>query len=170
MADARCDVRILFVAAVCIFGLSTHVVAQSHSVVSSPTNAAGDWQRVKQLPVHTRVHLSTDKKGLTCSIDAVDDGSLTCSSGHLGTAYPRAEIKSIKVTRYPVSVVGGAGIGAGVGAGIGAAFKSSGGIASGAANGVKIGIGAVAGGLGGAAVGAATDMFRGPLVYRRPAA
>ena len=161
---------LLLVAAICVSGLSPYVVAQSNSVATAPTTVAGDWQRVKQLPVHTRVHLSTDKKGLTCSIDAVDDGSLTCSSKHSGTAYPRAEIKSIKLTRYPVSVLGGAGIGAGVGAGIGAAFKSSEGIASGAANGVKIGIGAVAGGLGGAAVGGATDMFRGPLVYRRPAA
>jgi len=153
---------LLLAAVVCGFGLSLNGFAQSTAVMS-------DWLRVKQLPLHTKVHLSTDKGGKTCLVNEVDDASLTCSSGHSGASYPRAEIKSIKLTRYAVSTIGGAAIGAGVGAGIGAAIGShpTHPIVNDTA--IRVGIGAVAGGLGGAAVGAVTDMFRGPLVYRRPA-
>lgn len=152
---------LLLFAAMCVFGLSFSGFAQS-------TVATSDWQRVKQLPLHTKIHIASDKNGRTCSIDAVDEGSLTCSSGHTGTTFPRAEIKSVKVTRYVWSTVGGAAIGAGVGAVIGVAARGPSTGFGTLSNDVKIGIGAVAGGVGGAAAGGLTDMFRGPLVYQRP--
>jgi hypothetical protein len=98
---------------VCMMGFSTALVAQSDSVAGSVKVVPSDWERVKQLRQHTRVHLSTDRGSHLCSVDSVDDVSLTCSWGHSGKTYPRAEIKSIKVTEYALSTLGGALIGAG---------------------------------------------------------
>lgn len=172
----RWNMRILFpIAALCVVGLSSGLVAQTNtgqpnSVVGSVTTVPGDWARVKQLKPHTRVHLSTDRGSHLCSVDAVDDVSLTCSSGHSGKAYARAEIKSIKVTQYAWSTVGGTLIGAGTGVLVGlvcCAHNGSSGFGP-LADDVAIVSGAAVGAVAGAGVGAATDLFRGPVVYRRP--
>ena len=80
---------LLAAAAVCVLGLSYSGMAQSSVVGASPAVAENDWQRVMKLPVHTKVHIDADRKGRTCLIDAVDDVSLTCSSGHKGSSFPR---------------------------------------------------------------------------------
>ena len=80
--------------------------------------------------------------------------------------FPRADVKNVKFTRYGISALGGAAIGAGTGAIIGAA-TSRGTSDFINMNGLYRAACAVTGAFGGAAVGAATDMFRGPTVYRR---
>jgi hypothetical protein len=154
----------------CMMGFSAVLVAQSNSVASSATTVPGDWARVKQLRQHIRVHLSTDRGSHLCSVDAVDDVSLTCSSGHSGKTYARAEIKSIKVTEYALSTLGGAFIGGGAGAlvGLGCCAHNGGSGFGALADAVAVGSGAAVGAVAGAGVGAATDLFRGPVVYRRP--
>jgi hypothetical protein len=154
----------------CMMGFSVALVAQSDSVAGSAAKVPGDWARVKQLRQHTRVHLSTDRGSHLCSVDAVDDVSLTCSSGHSGKTYRRAEIKSIKVTQYAASTLEGSLIGAGTGALVGLVCCGQNG-SSGfgpLVNEVAIGSGAVVGAVAGAGVGGTTDLFRGPVVYRRP--
>jgi hypothetical protein len=151
---------LLLAPALCILGLSSSSgVAQPSSPVASPASAASDWQRVERVPLHTKVHVDADKKGRTCLLDSVNDQSLTCTSGHTGRTFSRAEIKSVKLTRYGWSTLGGLAIGLGVGGAI-AATGPSDSIARGAAGGLCIVAGAVVGGM--------TDMFRGPVVYRRP--
>ncbi len=158
--------RGLFViSASCVLTVSTGLPAQ--------TPAAGsNWQRVQQLPLHMHVHVSSDKMGRVCEIDSVDEESLTCSSGRVvNTArytFPRGEIKSIKVTRYVLSAVGGAGIGGGAGLIIGAAATQGKNSTIGATRGEVIGIFGLAGGVIGAVVGGPTDFLRGPTIYRRP--
>ncbi len=72
---------------------------------------------------HTHIHVAADHGGSTCYFIAVDDQNLTC--GHKNGSekgrhvFPRAEVKSVKLTRYGVSTLGGLGIGTGVGAAIG---------------------------------------------------
>lgn len=116
------------------------------------------------------MHVAADHGGGTCYFIGADDQTLTCGR-HNGAArgqhiFPRAEVKSIKLTRYGISTLGGAAIGAGVGTAIGFAttrhqneFLDFSGIARAAC--------AVIGGVGGAAIGGPTDMFRGPTIYRR---
>jgi hypothetical protein len=120
----------------------------------SPAHDSG-WQRVQQLPLHTKVHISSDKKDKTCPIGAVDEQSITCSGG---ISFSRAEIKSIKMTRYGWSTLGGFGIGFGVGAAIAATGPSDSIARGGAASACLI---------GGAVIGGVSDMFRGPTIYRR---
>lgn len=158
--------RDLFVIPVfCAVFVSAHLMAQA------PVGGA-DWKRVEQLPLHTKVHVSSDKMGRVCMVDSVDEGSLTCSAGHVvNTAhytFSRAEIKSIKVTRYVLSTIGGAGIGAGVGAIIGAAGTQGDNDRIGITRGQVVGIVTLIGGVVGAAIGGPTDFLRGPTVYRRP--
>jgi hypothetical protein len=134
------------------------------------TQAAGaNWQRVQQLPLHTQIHVKADNKGRICSIDSVDDGHLSCSTGGVVKTrhytYQRSEIKSIKLPHYVRSTLLGTTIGAGAGAIIGfvgaknASDPSSSGAAAGGA--------AVFFGVIGAVIGAVTDVTRGPTVYRR---
>jgi hypothetical protein len=163
-SSRRCELRVIPVL-MCMMGFPAVMVAQSNSVASPATTVPGDWARVKQLRPHIRVHLSTDRGSHLCSVDAVDDVSLTCSSGHSGKTYARAEIKSIKVTEYALSTLGGAFIGGGAGALVGLGCCAHNG---GLADAYAVGSGAVVGAVAGAGVGAATDLFRGPLVYRRP--
>jgi hypothetical protein len=139
-------------------------------VLAQAPAAGSNWQRVQQLPLHTKVHVSADSKGRVCTIDSVTDELLTCTSGHVvGSShytFQRAEIKSIKVTRYTLSALAGAGIGAGVGAGIGAGVGASGDgfFTKSQAAGVCAAIGVIPGAL----VGWGTDFAKGPTVYRRP--
>jgi hypothetical protein len=159
-------VRGLFVtSACCVFAVSTGLPGQAPA-------AGSNWQRVEQLPLHTHVHVSSDKMGRVCAVDSVDEESLSCSAGRLvNTAhytFPRTEIKSIKVTRYVLSTVGGAGIGAGVGAIIGGAATSGKNSTIGISNGQVVGITAGIGGIVGAVICGPADLLRGPTIYRRP--
>ncbi len=149
---------LLPVAALCVLGLSSAGFGQSRSGAASPAGATNDWQRVKQLPLHTKVHIDADKKGRTCTIDAVDDESLTCSSGHKGKTFARAEIKSVTLTRYGWSTLAGLGMGLGIGAAIAATGPSDSLGRGGAAGIVLIAMPVITG---------TTDMLRGPVVYRR---
>jgi hypothetical protein len=127
---------------------------------SGESPAGSNWQRVKQLPLHTRVHVSADGKSRACSIDSVDDDTLNC--GH--HTFQRSSIKSIKLTRYLVSTAVGAGIGGGAGAAAGeAAFNGNGFVHGGQAAAVLGGLFAVVGG----GIGLGTDFARGPTIYRR---
>ena len=152
--------RILLAAAVlCVLGLSCSGMAQSSVVGASPAVAENNWQRVMKLPLHTKVHIDADKNGRTCLIDAVDDVSLTCSSGDKGSSFPRTEVKSVKLTRYKWSTLVGLGMGFGIGAAIAATGPNDSLWRGGAAGGVMVAIPVIAG---------TTDMLRGPVVYRRP--
>jgi hypothetical protein len=153
-------VRIFFAAAaLSVLGLCPSGMAQSSVVAASPAVAENDWQRVKQLPAHTKVHIDADKNGRTCLIDAVDDVALTCSSKHKASSFPRSEIKSIKLTRYGWSTLAGLGMGLGIGAAI-AATGPNDSLGRGAAAGVVI--------VALPVITGTTDMLRGPVVYRRP--
>jgi hypothetical protein len=142
------------------------------SPAPAPSHAIADsWHNLSVIAPHTHIHVAADHGGSTCYFIAVDDQDLTC--GHKSGSekgrhvFPRAEVKSVKLTRYGVSTLGGLGIGTGVGAAIGFAanrpdpndFLNFTGVARAACT--------VIGAVGGTAVGASTDMFRGPTVYRR---
>ena len=126
------------------------------------------WDHLKALPAGIRMHVSGDRMSRTCTLDRVTDDELTCSKGRIADVahytFPRAEISSIKLTRYTISTVAGFGIGAGAGAGIAAATVKGGGIIG---KGGAAGIFGIAGGLLGALITGPTDSFRGPTVYRR---
>ena len=141
----------------------------------SPSHAIADsWHNLSAISPHTHIHVAADHGGSTCYFIAVDDQNLTC--GHRNGSekgrhvFPRAEVKSVKLTRYGVSTLSGLAIGTGVGAAIGFAairpdpndFLNSSSVARAACT--------VIGGLGGTVVGASTDMFRGPTIYMRSGA
>jgi hypothetical protein len=133
------------------------------------STALGDaWGHLQALPPHVHMHVSADHEGETCYFIAANNETLTC--GHRDGSskgqhvFPRAEVKSVKLTRYAGSTAAGFGIGAGAGALVGVAAIHSGGWFTGDARAVCALIGAI----GGAAIGGPTDMFRGPVVYRRP--
>jgi hypothetical protein len=111
--------------------------------------------------VHTRLHVSGDKMGHTCYLLSVDDASLVCGR----YTFPRAEVKSVKLTRYGVSYAAGAAIGGGAGAGIGLAVIKGTIVESDKGKGAGIGL-ALGAGIGALVTGPA-DLFRGPTVYRR---
>ena len=122
------------------------------------------------LPAHIHIHVSADGGGSTCYLIAADEASLTCGRKDGGPkgqhVFPRAAVQKVKLTRYGVSTIAGAGIGAGVGAGIGfAGTQNPNGWFKGDIRGVVTGLGA---GVGALAIGP-TDLFRGPTVYRRSA-
>ncbi len=89
----------------------------------SATDVGDPWRNLSALPVHTEMHVSAGEGGGKCYLIAVDDRSLTCGRKDGGPkgqhVYPRAGAKSVKLTRYLVSTLAGAGIGAGVGAAVG---------------------------------------------------
>ena len=123
-----------------------------------------NWDHLKALPQHTRLHVSADKMRHTCYLLSVDDATLVCGR----YTFPRAEVKSVKLTRYGVSYGGGAAIGAGIGAGVGlgvsaatddAFFKNE--------KASFAGGGAAVGAVLGALIIGPLDLFRGPTVYRR---
>ena len=117
------------------------------------------------------MHVSADKLSRTCSLVSVDDNELVCTKGRVvaSTArysFPRLEVKSVKLTRYAASTLGGLGIGAGAGAVIGfATFHGGDNFLN--LDGVARASTVVAGALLGALVAGPTDLFRGPTVYRR---
>lgn len=149
-------------------------LAQNAAASPTPPTApaiADTWNHLSALPAHAHIHVAADHGGATCYFISADDQNLTC--GHKDGAdkarhvFARPDVKSVKLTRYGISTLGGAAIGGGVGAIIGfAAFHSNPHAfldLTGAARGVTIALG----GIGGAAVGGPTDMFRGPTVYHR---
>ncbi len=147
------------------------VLASPCARAASPSSDMGDtWHHLSALPAHSEIHVSADEGGGKCYLIAVDQQSLTCGHKDGGPkgqhVYPRAGVKSVKLTRYAVSTLAGAGIGAGVGAAFGFGItQNPNGWFNGAVRGVFTGLGA---GLGALACGP-TDAFRGPTVYRRMA-
>jgi hypothetical protein len=126
------------------------------------------WHNLAALPPHSEMHVSADNEGRTCYLIAVDEQSLTCGRKDGSTkgqhVYPRPSVKSVKLTRYGISTLAGAGIGAGVGATIGfAGTQNPNGWFNGAIRGVLTGLGAGVGAL----VCGPTDVFRGPTIYKR---
>jgi hypothetical protein len=152
-----------------LLGPLVHAAAQTHA-------EAGNWNRLKALPAHTKVHVAGDRQSKVCAIDMVDEATLQCSKGHSQYSFVRAEVKSVKLTRYTRSTLAGLGIGLGVGAGVGAivgraadppqpnAFLDFSGLGRDAIT----AIGGVGGLIAGGAIGGPTDFLRGPTIYRRP--
>jgi hypothetical protein len=143
------------------------------SLVQGQTAAAGsNWQRVQQLPLHTRVHVSADGKSRLCSIDKVDETQLTCSAGRVMETshftFQRGNIKSIKASHQMRSTLVGAGVGAAAGAIIGVAINGGGPDQLIHFSNAEVGgVGAIIFAVPGAVIGLATDFTRSPTVYRR---
>jgi hypothetical protein len=159
--------------AIAVSALSMDAQNATASPPSPASSAIADtWNHLSAIPTHAHIHVAADHGGATCYFISADDQNLTC--GHKdGTdkgrhVFSRADVKSVKLTRYGVSTLGGAGIGAGVGAIIGFSTSHSGGFLD--FSGAYRAACTLVGGIGGAAVGGPTDMFRGPTVYRRVAA
>lgn len=156
---------LLVISTSCAFLISLNVLSQAPI-------AEANWQRVQQLPLHTYVHVASDKMTRVCNVDSVDTESLTCSAGHMVNmahyTFARSEIKSVKVTRYMVSTVGGAAIGAGSGLLIGVGVAHSTQSFPIVSNKAIWGIFSAAGGIAGALIGGPTDFLRGPTIYKRP--
>lgn len=142
------------------------------SLAAQAPAAGASWERLKILPVHTRVHVATDRKSQVCVIDLVDDATLRCSKGPSQYSFLRAEVKSVKLTRYTRSTLVGLGIGLGVGAGVGAIAghtqEKPNDFFPGLATEAVAAIGGAVGLIAGGAIGGPTDFTRGPTVYRRP--
>ena len=162
-----------------LFPLLTSILLASSSALQAQQAPAGsNWDRVKALPVNTRLHVTTDHGGQTCRIFAVTDDALTCSQGShtAGPVLQRAEIKHIKLTHYGRSTLVGAAVGGGIGATAGAIAGKTKPCTPGqlCLNGIGIGAGGVAAvfgvgaGILGAAVGGLTDITRGSSIYIRP--
>ncbi len=152
----------MFKTLLCLLAFSSIAVSAASQTPTPGTN----WDHLKALPAGTHMHVSGDKLSRTCVLDAVTDDQLTCSKGRVvNTAhytFTRAEVQSIKLTRYTLSSVAGFGIGAGAGAGISAAaFKSD------SFKSLAVAVFTVGGGVAGALITGPTDAFRGPTVYRR---
>ncbi|HEX5285098.1 MAG TPA: hypothetical protein VFW30_13330 [Bryocella sp.] len=148
--------------------------APAQTATASPAAAAAPaiadtWGHLSAIPAHAHIHVAADHGRATCYFISADDQNLTC--GHKDASdkgrhvFARADVKSVKLTRYGVSTLGGAAIGAGVGAIIGVGTSHPGGFID--FTGVYRAVCTLVGGVGGAAVGGPTDMFRGPTVYRR---
>jgi hypothetical protein len=71
------------------------------------------WQQVQGLGPHTRIHIRSDKENAICFVHFVDEQQLTCArSEAIGSSvlvFPRGEIKSIKLSRRPLSAAISAG-------------------------------------------------------------
>jgi hypothetical protein len=146
----------------------------SASPAPSPSHAIADtWNNLSAIAPHTHIHVAADHGGTTCYFIAVDDQNLTC--GHKNGSdkgrhvFVRGDVKSVKLTRYGVSTLGGLGIGAGVGAIIGVATIRSDPSSFIDLSGAARAAATVVGGIGGAAICGPTDIFRGPTIYRRNA-
>jgi hypothetical protein len=74
-----------------------------------------DWERLRRLAAGTRVHVATDNRSKTCSVDLIDEATLRCSKGASQYSFLRADVKSVKLTRYGRSTLVGLGIGLGGG-------------------------------------------------------
>jgi hypothetical protein len=74
---------------------------------AADTKAASGWSQVEGLGPHTLVHIKGDKQNAVCFLHSVEEQQLTCGrSEAIGTpviVFPRAEIKSIKLSRKSVA-------------------------------------------------------------------
>jgi hypothetical protein len=134
---------------------------------TAPPPSGSSWARVQALPAGTPVHMSTAHSGGLCHIRSVDAETLTCAHGSKDTVIPRAEIKSITLTRRTASTLGMAGVGVGLSA-IAVSVTSSAVDYHGSAKGA---VWAGAAGLGVvifAPIGYFSDIFRGPIIYTAP--
>jgi hypothetical protein len=140
-----------------------------HAQTAAPTPTVADtWDHLNAIPAHAHLHVSSDVGSTTCYFIAADDTTFTCGHQDGGAqgrrTFQRATVKSVKLTRYGVSTLAGAGIGGGAGAIVGfASTQNPQGWFNGAVRGVMAGLGGVIG----AAICGPTDAFRGPTVYRR---
>jgi len=137
----------------------------------APSGDVG-WDRVRHLPAGTHVHVAGDKQSKTCTLDLVDEATLRCSKGSSQYSFLRADVKSVKLTRYGrstlVGTVIGLGVGAGVGAIVGHAQEKPNDFFPGLSTEACAAVGGAVGAIAGAAIGGPTDFLRGPTVYRRP--
>jgi hypothetical protein len=144
----------------------------SVSLAAQATSGDAGWDRVRHLPTGSHVHVAGDKLSKTCTLDLVDEATLRCSKGSSQYSFLRAEVKSVKLTRYGRSTLVGMAIGLGAGAGIGAIAGHSqeqpGDFFHGLTTEAYTAIGASAGAVAGAAIGGPTDFLRGPTIYQRP--
>jgi hypothetical protein len=139
--------------------------------------SADKWHRLAALQPGTHIHISSDKKSRTCFFASADDATLVCSrknSGGTQYSFARADVRTVKLTRYSLSTIAGIGIGAGAGFGIGAAIapavapKSNSGLDFSGLDREAITIlGGAFGLIAGGAIGGPTDFLRGPTLYRR---
>lgn len=136
--------------------------AATTAFAQSPA-AGSNWEHLKALPVHTRLHVSADHMGHTCYLLSVDDAALVCGR----YTFPRAEVQSVKLTRYGTSYGVGVAVGAGAGAGIGVATVSGGNGFFKNDKGKAAGIGLALGAGVGALLAGPADLLRGPTIYRR---
>ena len=131
-----------------------------------------DWDRLRRVPAGTRVHVATDNRSKTCSVDLIDEATLRCSKGASQYSFLRADVKSVKLTRYGrstlVGTVIGLGVGAGVGAIVGHAQEKPNDFFPGLSTEASAAVGGAVGAVAGAAIGGPTDFLRGPTIYRRP--
>ena len=153
----------------CVLAVSTSAASRGQGTATTPRQAGdlSSWSHVQNLPAKTKVHITIDSGGTTCTLFAVTEDTLTCASGlgskSAGKVIQRNTVKHIKLTRYGVSTAAGFGIGAATGAAISAASTTRGDWLRGLAIAVFTGIGAVPG----AVIGGTTDFTRGPTVYVR---
>jgi len=134
---------------------------------------AETWGHLQAVPAHSHMHVSSDAGGATCYFIAADETTLTCGRKDGGPKgqriFQRATVKSVKLTRYGWSTLGGLGIGVAGGALVGVAvFRPTpndwfGNLGTDIGRAFCIVLGTIAGPI----VGGTTDMFRGPVVYRR---
>ena len=152
----------------------------SLSAQTKVTASSDDWHRVEQLSPHTRIKISVDHKHANCFVDSVTDETLICSHTSKGggdtIAFPRTEVREIKLANKRKSTLGGLALGAGIGAGAGAGIfeginKSQNPDGSFVTAPEALGVGAAIGGVIGmgigAGVGRSTDWLAGPLIYKR---
>ncbi len=150
-------VSILFIRAIALATLLSAAAATAQAPA-----AGSNWDHLKALPIQTRLHVSADKGGHTCSLVSVDDTALVCGR----YTFQRAEVKTVKLTRYGVSYGVGAAVGAGAGAGVGLALVSGDSFFHND-KGKASAIGLLLGGAVGALFTGPADLFKGPTVYRR---
>lgn len=152
------------------------------SLVVHAQNATPDgWQRVQALSPTSSIRIASDTKSASCFVVTVNNSELTCSRSKNATGhplvFPRSEVKNIKFSRKghsaTVGLLIGLGAGAGIGAGVGVAVNAGdkGSYLHNSSGAKPAAVGAVLGavilGGAGAAIGHATDLFAGPLIYRR---
>jgi len=150
-------VSILFIRAIALGPLLSAAAATAQAPA-----AGSNWDHLKALPAQTRLHVSADKGGHTCSLVSVDDEKLVCGR----YSFQRADVKSVKLTRYGASYGVGTAVGAGAGAGVGLALVSGDSFFHND-KGKASAIGLLLGGAVGALVTGPADLFKGPTVYRR---
>ncbi|SNS29341.1 hypothetical protein SAMN05421770_101372 [Granulicella rosea] len=146
----------------------------------APSPDGSNWRRLQQLPPHTKIHLSADRGGRTCTIDQVDEEQIACShsgiTGRHSYTYARSEVKSVKLAHYLRSSFTGLAAGGAIGlvAGVASAHgpqcnnNSPGFCLNIVSNGTVWTVTTVLGAVVGTAIAGPTDITRGSAIYRRP--